>query len=133
MRRSIEKGVTRGEVVVQAVAHENCQTAAQNYYCGKKESEVSTVRKLLDSGELAGQKISLDALHGKPKTLEKIVEKGGKYLIGLKENQKQLLRQVVKASENQTVLQRFSGVEKGHGRIERRTYEFYDLIRNRKR
>ncbi len=117
-----------GEVVVQAVAHENGQTTAQDYYCGKKESEVLIVRKLLERDKLAKQKISLDALHCKPKTLLKITKKGGKYLVGLKENQKQLLKKVIKTSENQAILQEFSGVEKGHGRIETRRYEFYDLL-----
>ncbi len=64
-----------GEVVVQAVAHENGQTTAQDYYCGKKESEVLIVRKLLERDKLAKQKISLDALHCKPKTLLKITKK----------------------------------------------------------
>jgi predicted transposase YbfD/YdcC len=128
LRGSIASGAKRGEVVVQAVAHENGRTVAQNYYCGHKESEVPTVRKLLDRDELAKQKLSLDALHCKPKTLLKIADKGGKYLVGLKENQKELLREVIKTSENQVVLQQFSGVEKGHGRIETRRYEFYDLL-----
>jgi len=70
----------------------------------------------------------LDALHWKPKTLLQIAEESGKYLVGLKENQKQLLlKQVCKTSEKQAILQQFSGVEKGHGRIETRSYEFYDL------
>jgi predicted transposase YbfD/YdcC len=128
LRGSIETGSKRGEVLVQAVSQENCQTMVPDYYCGKKESEVTTVRKLLDTEELAKQKLSLDALHGTPKTLEKIVEKGGKYLVGLKENQKELLKQVIKTSENQAVLQKLSGLEKGHGRIQTRSYEFYDLL-----
>ena len=128
LRGSIERGSTRGEVLVQAVAHENGQTIAQDYYCGKKESEVPRVRKLLESDELAKQKLSFDALHCKPKTLEKIAETGGKYLVGLKENQKQLLKEIIKTSENQAILQKLSGVEKGHGRLETRRYEFYDLL-----
>ncbi len=90
MRGSIEKGAKRGEAVVQAVAHENCQVAAQDYYSGEKESEVPTVRKLLTESGLASEKISLDALHCKPKTLEIMTVGGGKYLVGLKENQKEL-------------------------------------------
>lgn len=128
LRGSIQRCSKRGAAMVQAVAHENCQTAAQDYYCGKKESEVLTVRRLLETDWLAGQKISLDALHCKPRTLAKIVGRSGKYLVGLKGNQKQLLKQVSRASENQAVLQEFSALEKGHGRIEARSYEFYDLL-----
>ncbi len=128
LRGSIASGEKRGEAVVQAVAHENGQTIAQSYYCGQKESEVPTVRKLLERDELAKQKISLDALHCKPKTLEKIAGRGGKYLIGLKENQKQLLKEIIKTSDNLAILQKFVGMEKGHGRLETRRYEFYDLL-----
>ena len=51
LRGSIEKGGTRGEAVVQAVAHKNCQTVAQGYYSGEKEWEVPTLRKILEEGE----------------------------------------------------------------------------------
>ncbi len=128
LRGSIASGAKRGEVVVQAVAHENGQTIAQNYYCGKKESEVPTVRKLLEKHELLKQKMSFDALHCKPRTLLMIAQATGKYLVGVKENQKQLLRQVIKTSEEHAILWKKSGMEKGHGRIERRDCEFYDVL-----
>jgi predicted transposase YbfD/YdcC len=128
LRGSIERGAKRGEALVQAVAHENRQTIAQTYCCGKKESEVPIVRSLLEKDELMKQKISFDALHCKPKTLLMIADEQGKYLVGLKENQKELLRQVKKTIEVQAILWKKSGIEKGHGRIETRRYEFYDIL-----
>lgn len=77
LRGSIEKGYKRGEAIVQAVSHEDLQVAAQEYYSGEKESEVPTVRKLLEDNGLSQQKVSLDALHCKPKTLEIITQAGG--------------------------------------------------------
>ncbi len=132
LRGSIEAGAKRGEVVVQAVNHENGRTVAQNYYCGKKESEVPTVRKLLERREISSRKISLDALHCKPQTLEIIAESKGKYLVGLKENQKQLLKEVIKTSENQAILWETRENNKEHGRIERRSYQFYDILETKK-
>ncbi len=132
LRGSIETGNKRGEAVVQAVSHSGRQVAAQDYYSGEKESEVPVVRKLLEEGGLASQKISLDALHCKPATLEIIIENKGKYVVGLKENQKQLKKQVKLASENQTFLAKLGTLEKGHGRIEARRYEFYDLLEMKK-
>lgn len=129
---SIEAGNTRGEAMVEAVAHETRQPIAQDYYCGEKQSEVPIVRKLLEEHDLLKQKTSLDALHCKPKTLEMIAQAAGKYLVGLKENQKQLLTEVRKATENQAILGQIKGVEKGHGRIETRSYEFYDILEMRK-
>jgi len=128
LRGSIEAGAKRGEVVVQAVSHESGQTVAQNYYCGRKESEVPAVRKLLETDSLSSEKISLDALHCKPQTLEIIAESKGKYLVGVKENQKELLKEIIKTSENQAILWKDRKNNKEHGRIETRSYEFYDVL-----
>jgi len=128
LRGSIESGAKRGEAVVQVVSHAQQQVIAQDYYAGEKESEVPVVRKLLEADKVAGQKISLDALHCKPGTLEIIARRQGKYLVGLKENQKQMKKQVNSAIENQAFLAKLAGCEKGHGRIESREYEFYDLL-----
>lgn len=126
-RGSIEKGNKRGEAIVQAVAHQDLQVAAQNYYSGEKESEVPAVRKLLSETGLASQKISFDALHCKVGTLEIVTREGGKYLVGLKDNQKELKNQVASAMENQNCLMKIKTEEKGHGRIETRIYQFYDV------
>ena len=128
LRGSIEKGNNRGQAVVQGVAHSNCQTVAQDYYEGEKESEVPIVRKILVESGLASQKISLDALHCKPLTLAIMSESKGKYLVGLKENQKQLKKQITWAMENQSILFKTQSREKSHGRIEVRKYEFYDVL-----
>lgn len=72
--------------------------------------------------------MSLDALHCKPRTLEIIAQSGGSYLVGLKENQKEFLKQVKHVVENQPFLFQDSEIEKGHGRIEERSYEFFDLL-----
>jgi predicted transposase YbfD/YdcC len=129
LRGSIQTGNKRGEAIVQAVGHEDLQVAAQDYYAGEKESEVPTVRKLLQTAGLAAQKISLDALHCKAATLEIITQEGGKYLVGLKENQKQLKKQIGLAMENQSSLMKIKTQEKGHGRIETRIYQFYDVLK----
>ncbi len=128
LRGSIMAGEKRGEVVVQAVDHERGRTVAQTYYCGQKESEVPAVRKLLGKLNLANWNISVDALHCKRQTLEMIAETKGRYLVGLKKNQKQLLKQVIKESENQACLGKIRENNKEHGRIETRSYEFYDLL-----
>jgi predicted transposase YbfD/YdcC len=70
----------------------------------------------------------MDALHCKPKTLEIIVSGGGKYLVGLKENQKELKKQVSQTIHKQAFLWKTETLEKGHGPIEYREYEFYDLL-----
>ena len=127
LKGSIEKGAKRGEVVVQVVAHETGKTQSQDYYNGRKESEVNIARNLLAEGGLLGQKISLDALHCKPKTLEPIVTAKGIYLVGLKGNQKELFKQMQQASQELPITYTCSSEEKGHGRRTLRKYEVYDI------
>ena len=113
---------------MQAVSHETGETYSQDYYSADKESEVPVVRIMLERNGLCKQKVSLDALRLKPLTLEKIAESGGSYMVGLKENQKELLKQVIQVVKNQAVLWKESEIEKGHGRLEFRSYEFFDLL-----
>lgn len=61
-------------------------------------------------------------------TLEIIAQRKGKYLVGLKANEKQMKKQVSWTSEKEPFLAKFGTAEKGHGRIEFRDYEFYDLV-----
>jgi predicted transposase YbfD/YdcC len=128
LRGSIEKGHKRGQAMVQAVSHEDLQVAAQDYYAGEKESEVPTVRKLLQESGLSKQKSSFDALHCQVATLEIITREGGRYVVGVKENQKELKKQICLAMENESCLMKIKTQEKGHGRIETRIYQFYDVL-----
>jgi predicted transposase YbfD/YdcC len=132
LRGSILASEKRGEAVVQAITHGEMKAAAQDYYSGEKESEVLIVRRLLQSSGLSKEKVSLDALHCKAETLEIIARAGGKYLVGLKENQKLLKRQIKREIAKQAVLFRSDEMEKGHGRFESRRYEFYDLLEMKK-
>ena len=127
LRGSIEKGAKRGEVVVLAVAHETGDVQSQDYYNGRKASEVGTVRNLLEEKGLLGQKTSFDALHCKPKTLEPIVSAKGVYLVGLKLNQKELFNQMSKASQELPLKYTMESREKERGRITDRNYEVYDI------
>lgn len=90
------------------------------------------MRELLAANGLAAKKISLDALHCKPKTLQLICDNGGRYLVGLKENQKELKKQVEQAIVRQASLFESTTIGKEHGRLEYRHYEFYDLLEVKK-
>lgn len=128
LKGSILKGDKRGEAIVQLVAHEDRQVLGETFFNGAKKSEVKALRFLLKSDKVAAQKLSMDALHFKPKTLQPIVNAGGIFLVGLKKNQKKLYLQMVDDSVDKNDLyQRRDKPEKGHGRIENRYYECYDI------
>jgi hypothetical protein len=113
LRGSIASGEKRGTALVQAVAHKTGPTVTQTYYCGQKESEKPVVRQVLKENNLAPHEITLDALHCNWQTLKLIAGGGGKYLVGLKNNQKQLLQQVIKQIDGQAVLYQAVEIEKG--------------------
>lgn len=124
LRGSIAAGHKRGDVVVQVVSHYNREVHAQAFYNGAKESERPCVQQLLQ-GALAGQKITLDALHLIPETLAHIATQQGVYLAGLKENQKELYADMVNVSQNHSPQNTYKEIEKGHGRIDKRVYTSY--------
>lgn len=127
LRGSILRGDKRGEAIVQAVSHEGRHVAGEGFYCGAKESEIPGIRDLLETAGVKNQKVTLDALHLNPGTLETINSAGGTYLAGLKGNQPELSGEMVFEAEVREPVHSRIDREKGHGRLERRTYECFDI------
>lgn len=126
LRGSILKGNTRGEAIVQLVGHKNRIVYKQGFYNGKKESERPCVLKLLDE-EFGSKKITLDALHLIPKTVKQIEKQTGVFLIGIKENQAELLEEMRLIASKDKPLHEHSDSEKSNGRIDTRTYTAFEV------
>jgi predicted transposase YbfD/YdcC len=126
LRGSILKGNTRGEAVVHIVGHSNRNVYKQGFYNGKKESERPCVRDLLD-GTFASKKITLDALHLIPETVNEIEKQKGVFVIGVKENQAELLEEMLWISRNNEPFVENETCEKSHGRIDKRFYKAFDV------
>ncbi len=126
LRGSIEEGKTRGLNVVRAIGHEDKIVLAQRYYDGSKESEKLEVRQMAKE-ELKGDSITADALHCEPELLNIIEANAGKYIVQTKDNQK-LMREELEAASRYLPMQgSYTTHDKGHGRVESRTYQSYDL------
>jgi len=126
LRGSILKGEKRGEAVVQLVHHDSGQVYDQAFYNGHKQSERPCLQQLLE-GEVATQKITLDALHLIPETIKKIADEQGIYVAGVKDNQPELYESMTNLGPHLCRLSERQEVEKGHGRIDKRTYRSYDI------
>lgn len=127
MRGSIKKKETRGEALVQAVEHHSGAIQGQGYYQGNKESEIETGRQLMKESGLLGEKVTLDALPCNPTTLEMLAEKGT-YVVGLKDNQKELKRVVSEEiASSEPIYATPQESEKQSGRLETRQYEVYEV------
>ncbi len=127
LRGSIQKGDKRGEAIVQLVVQQTGEVKGQTFYSGKKESEQPAIRDLLTKSKALSQKISADALHLNPTTLQLIHESAGVYLVGLKENQAEMLEEMNGVLKRQSIDYQQDKSEKGHGRVDRRRYEVRDV------
>lgn len=93
----------------------------------KKSNETTAIPKLLDSIDVKGAVISIDAMGCQRAISKKIIENGADYLLMVKENQHTLHDEIQNFFE-QAESVKFEGVsydsfiteEKGHGRNERR-------------
>ena len=89
----------------------------------KKTNEIPVFQDMLDYLEIKGKVITADALHCQRETCKKIIEKGGDYVFGLKENQKTLydnIKLFFTDSINNDNISVYESIEKNHGRIEKR-------------
>jgi predicted transposase YbfD/YdcC len=94
-----------------------------------KSNEITAIPLLLDLLDLAGALVTIDAMGCQTEIAEKIVERGGDYVLTVKENQPHLLEDIrqsfVDASEKDfkdLEHDTFETREKGRGREEYRSY-----------
>ena len=114
---------TRAISIVSAWAHHAglCLGIAKSEL-KKEEGEPRATESLIESLFLKGCIVTLDAAGATPRITAKIVEKKGDYLIGLKKNQKILLRFAETAFEKGESLPTYETQNRGHGREETRQY-----------
>lgn len=127
LRGSIGKGDKRGEVSVQIVRHEDGAVVGQAFYNGTKESEKPCLEQLVRDSGVQSQKMTADALHLHPKMTQGVHQGGGTFVIGLKDNQKELLRDMVDHTEAFAPGTEHRTEDKGHGRLETRCYACFDV------
>lgn len=106
--------------VVSAWVAENQITLGQ-LAVAEKSNEIIAIPKLLDTLDVSGSTVTIDAMGCQKKIAAKIIEKQADYVLGLKENQADLLDDVKFYFQNECSSNK-SHTEKDHGRIEQRTY-----------
>lgn len=94
-----------------------------------KSNEITAMRPLLELLDLKGCTVTADAIHSHKETAALIVEKGGDYVLPIKDNQKDF-KEEIECLFNDAFKCGFQGIdadeyetlEKEHGRIEHRKY-----------
>ena len=96
----------------------------------EKSNEITAIPELLQLLELSGALVTIDAMGCQKEIAEQIRERGGDYLLAVKQNQPTLYEQVEGAIDEALEraaeeIQEHQTVEKGHGRQEARTYAIF--------
>ena len=93
-----------------------------------KSNEITAIPDLLDLLDIEGATITIDAIGTQEDIVNKIVDKGGHYVLPVKDNQRTLKKEIKSQFDsynnllgNPEVFHK-STVEKDHGRIEEREY-----------
>lgn len=89
----------------------------------EKGHELTTILKLLDALFLEGSTVTIDAAGTYVEVVEKILSKGGNFVLPVKGNQKRLLRfieQEFKSYKNNEITTD-KQIDTGHGKVEERT------------
>jgi len=98
----------------------------------EKTNEIPVFQKMMSYLNLKGKTVTADAMHCQRTTCSMILDKGGDYLFGLKENQKSLHDDVelyFKDCPDSAKLDQFSTIEKNGGRMEKRICKKVDEVR----
>jgi predicted transposase YbfD/YdcC len=112
--------------MVSAWAAENKLSLGQ-VVVHEKSNEITAIPELLQVLEISGALVTIDAMGCQREIADRIRERGGDYVLAVKQNQPKLYEQVeqalTEALEGDTEdLDEHQTVEKGHGRTETRTY-----------
>src|SRR5215470_5626695 len=121
--RGSKKQGAPGTHLLSALAHHVGVTLAQQAV-DDKTNEITAVETLLHQLVLEGRVMTMDALLTQRHVAQMIVDKGGDYVMMVKENQPQLhadIALVFAQTPWDDVQETVSTVDMGHGRIEQRT------------
>lgn len=105
----------------------------------KDKTEQKVFKELIDILEVKGCIVTMDAAGCHSETVNTVLDKGGDFCVALKRNQKTMYRNIQEVFErNKDQIDVFETSEKGHGRIEKRSYysvnvdsTFQDLLLKR--
>ena len=106
--------------MVSAWANENNLVLGQ-VKVDEKSNEITAIPELLDKLMIEGNIISIDAMGTQTNIAEKIIDNGADYILAVKENQKQLLEEIIDEFQFSKNILVDKHEDIGHGRIETRT------------
>ena len=122
MRGTNPRGHGESSYILSAWVNEHSLSIAQEAV-GEKSNEITCVPKLLDKLALEGAVITMDAMGTQVEIAEQIVKKKGDFVLALKGNQRHLFEDATDAFSTRQPHKQHLEQEKGHGRIDKRSYK----------
>lgn len=134
LRGSYQTGDKKSAIhIVNAWCDENNIILGQ-YKTEAKSNEITAIPHLLNLIDVNDAIVTIDAMGCQKKIAEKIIEKGGDYILAVKGNQPKLYEDLQKIFASKEVSADYEMLEEQHGRIENRRYwtsDNIDSIRNK--
>lgn len=127
LRRSFDHASSKAAIHMISAWASKAELSLGQLTTHAKSNEITAIPKLLDLLTLHGAVVTIDAMGCQTKIAEKIIERGGEYLLAVKDNQHALYEDI-KRLFHEAIPANFEGmgydfhetVDKGHGRIETR-------------
>jgi predicted transposase YbfD/YdcC len=130
LRGSYDRGDGKAAIhMVSAWATENKLSLGQ-VVVDRKSNEITAIPELVRLLELSGAVVTIDAMGCQKEIADLIRERGGDYVLAVKQNQPTLYGQVEEVintglEQDTAALDEHQTVEKGHGRHDTRTYVIF--------
>ncbi len=123
-RRTHDRGKERGPLHLVSAWASRQRLVLGQQACEAKSNEITAIPLLLDRLALTGALVTIDAMGCQTKIAQKIIDRGGDYLLAIKENWPGLHGEIEHyfATTDVALLDRFETTDGDHGRIEQRRH-----------
>ena len=122
MRGTNPRGYCESNYILSAWVNEHSLSIAQEAV-GEKTNEIMSVPKLLDKLAFEGAIVTMDAMGTQVEIAEQVVKKKADFVLDLRGNQPHLFEDATDAFSTRQPHKRHLEQEKGHGRIDKRSYK----------
>jgi predicted transposase YbfD/YdcC len=128
LRRSLDSASGKAAICLVSAWASDQHLVLGQVKVDEKSNEIAAIPELLDALSVAGAVVTIDAAGCQTAIAQKVIEKGGDYVLALKDNQPNLAADVTLLFQDAQQSRPGAGqphqaqrTEKGHGRIETRT------------
>lgn len=123
-RRTHDRGKDRGPLHMVSAWASSQRLVLGQQACEAKSNEITAIPLRLERLALAGALVTIDAMGTQSKIAQAILNRGGDYLLTVKDNQPSLHDEIRRYLDDKAALihSRFETTDGGHGRVELRRH-----------